>query len=632
MAKPDRATKEAIRDLLKNGYSIEQVQAQYPHVDGRVISGINRHLNSPAVGLFGGAPGASGFRRGPSTPVSDSPREPDDSPSVVDSAPAPKPFSSSVPTTSTMRPAKSGASSVPPPSAPPGMPDAKVRKRVAEYGFSGSGPVVSPASKYGFGAYARDEMVIYRDGSHWKTIDALPKPELIKMLPRGHVYDVELFVNKVLVHKDKIVTTGSDEDGDEGGNRQGHDNRRFVPNRSHLPGREPVNSARDASDLLRTVSEMTKSEREGLSAKESAMVTSLSDVLKSAFSGNGRHVESPKGPDVKELIVLMTAGYDKQLAMAREQHKIDMERMRVEMKMRSDESERKAELDRVRMDQEHKQRLAEQQLVYDRLMDVEKQRADTQREILDRDRKFLDDKHKDIVRGAETAFTEMKESLEKEREHYTTLMDMRLEMERKLMDQKLSSSEHGQGLEQTRMITEAINNGINGIATRIEGIAALSKGFAPPRRQAAVQENAGGEKIAVRDNGRNNVESAEIKEDLFKAKWFQDIRAEVARVIRQRQEGRRIHGSLLASVVLSEINKDPVNRRVWLYYLITRSREEVVRDAGGNLPRDESDLLLSEEGEAWFKEFQGVLADTWNAQFYGREEDQGAEDESQEGS
>lgn len=600
MAKTDAATKNQIRDLIRQGYSTDQIKQAFPHVDGRVISGLFRDMNRQAQGVQ--AAGAA--------------------PAVAESPAIPNPNGE------TPSPAVSEVPATPPaPPAPPAgaIPAATVYQSIKRLGFTPNPNVLSPAHRYGFGSVVKDEFIIYKDGVFWKQMPAVPKTELLKTLPAGN-YIVEIHSNGQIVHKESLVV-GSDASGVPPASS---------PISSILQNRPPYYSSfdwwrarygqerpspvKEAAEAMKTVAEVVKSEKDVSIAKESALVKAMGDITSKAL-------ESAKsGTSLENVIATIIALSQKQLETAQAQHKMLMEQVRQESELRMKEMEKRYELDLKRQEELARVRAQEQQQLFAKLSELDNRRHEVMMEMVKKDMEFLDNKHRDIIESMEQAMNDMKERVEHERRHYEDLYRTRHEYEQKMVELKLQTSDKGAEIEKTKMIANAIVSGIGTVANRIENAVAMRNGDTRTIPQVAAigarsVQSSGGPAPAAVAQERPVVEEKpqSIAESVMAQPWFGQIRSEVIRTIKRRMEisdpKLKPHGSLMASLVIEKVNEDVVRRRPYIHYLITRSLDEIIKDAEKSLSDEEKKILQTDEAKAWFQEFQTVLTLSWNAAF-----------------
>lgn len=565
-AKPTDAEKDQLRQLSDQGYTIEEIQQKFPHIDGRSISGVHVRVQAkknppetrpPDPGAGGEAPGASALSN---TTIS-----------------------------GTTEPAKTP------------------QQQAAEnLGFTPAGQTLHNPG--GFKPLYREYFIIKKldppnDGVQKTEYPPFTIQELYTRYPTGE-YEVQHYREGRLfsTYKDKIVKPDAHAD----------------PNAINRQGAAPVQ--RDPADMLlkgvdifhrlHSEAEVKTVQAEAVRAQaEVAKETARAQVEQSATVGLIELVKEqskPKpdaaGPAMDKILVMM----QQERTNADERHRHEMVAL---------EKKTSTELERERLHLKSDQEKFEKDLQFREQMQKEfltkMSEVDQQRQTLWKEsyEKMISE-----IRELQTAYGEdLKEK--------KGFMDKYFELQQKHTDElialKKSVGTGQDSLKMAEIVKDGIVGGLDRVGARIDMLA--DKGIIGPGGQPAGPQKITGAAPAgdgkAVDGARDLAVKDSVKEAV-KEPWFQELQEEIALTVKRRKEAPspnlKPHGTLLGQSFIDKMNREP-RIRTYFHYLITRYWHQIMADAGEGIKAEYKELFKDPEAEVWFTEFQSFLTASWNA-------------------
>lgn len=555
-AKPSEHEKDQIKELLRQGYRIDEIQQRFPHIDGRSIAGIATRFSVTESGAGSGAGGA---------------------------APSPAPVVTS------------------PILEDKGVKDPQ-REAAETTGFTPqTSTVISPS---GFKPGYREYFVVKKldppgDGVLKNEYPPFTIQELMERYPPGdyeiqHYRDGRLFTT----YREKIAP------------------RNAIPGFSAVVS-EPKKSDDPASLFIKAmeVTHRLHSENKAEAANARAMetaalvegvrakaqmdqvaITSLVDIVKEHV----RPKPDPQAPAIERLFALM----QEERKFREEAHRQEMERIREQAKSELEKERERiaAENERFKADLEHRQKMQQDYLAKLQELDAERQRI--WKESYD----SMIQKIQEVQEGFNRELEEKKRWLEE----YSKLQLRHVD---EVVNLKKSIGGGSESLEMAKIIKDGITSGLDRVGARIDML--VDKGVIPGKVEGHAMSVVNEREVKVSGNDKEQPEnlSKDMIKEAVKEEWFQKLQDEIYKTIERRKKASspamKPHGSMLGQSFIDKMNEDP-RIRTYFHYLCTRYWNDILTDAGDGIKPEYRELFGDPEAEAWFSEFQEFLTAAWN--------------------
>lgn len=565
-SKPNDTEKSGILDMVKSNYRIEEIQQKYPHIDGRVISGMHMRHN----------------RR------------------------APSPESTATP------PPPGGAAPPAPPNPshyePPGTPQ---EDAVARTGFTPASATVH--TPQGFKPGYREYFVVKKidppnDGIMKTEYPPFGIHELMDRYAAGD-YEVQHYREGRLfnTYREKIASKGAPSLSPSGVQREQPKPENPVDtfaktvdiyHRIHTEGKNDAATARREEAVAKSEEVRAKAQ------VETAATVGLIDLIKEF----GKPKPTGNEGAVDRIFALMQEDRKSleskakvEVEMMRERHKLDLEMERERVKAAA--AQAKADAD---------ERIARERLFMTKLQELDADRQALWKESYD---KMTAELHG------------MQEGLSRELDEKKNWFDKHFEMQKQYTDElialKKSAGTGADGLKIAEIVKDGFVQGLDRVGARIDMM--VDKGVIPgqvknPGDQKAIGHGGATSTPAAGGSTAAKEEKAVLtKEAIQKAlnePWFVDLQGEIARTVKKRKAAanplQKPHGTLLGQAFIDNMNED-VSLRKYMHFLISRNWQEILEEVGNGFKPEYADMLKDPEAEVWFNEFQLFLSAAWNA-------------------
>jgi hypothetical protein len=578
-SKPTEAEKDQIRQLVREGYSVQEVQQRFPHIDGRSISGTHMRIV---------------YNMG----------SPESRP-AAETAPLP-PGPSQPPVPATPPGATSGFKTSPHPD------DQGIKTPQRESAdVTGFTPAAQTAhSPQGFLPSYREYFIVKKldlpnSGVRGTEYPPFGVMELIERYEPGD-YEVQHYREGRLfnTYREKVSTKARGGTGVIEPEKPRVDS----PSDLFLKAMDVYHRMNHDSKVAVEQAQAVKAQadvaRENAKGQvESAAMVGLVDIAREAT----RPKPNSSEPAVEHLFKLMQQDRDTgeikikgELDLIRERAKNDLELERV--RLRSEEERLKADLaNREKMQQDFIGKLQE----------------------LDKDRQALWQKHYDDgieqLRG-------LQGSIEKEMEDKKAWLKEYGDIQRKHVDEiiglkKLMGGNEG-SLKMAEIIRDGVVQGLDRVGARIDML--VDKGVIPSK--VGVKGTQGTVNTAPASQAQEPAHEQEKKEDkvltreqareMSREPWFKELQDLIARDVKARINAKvpsaKPHGSMIGQLFIDKVNED-AKYRMHFHYLRSRRWEEVLEDADPGITPENKELFKHPEAYAWFDQFSGYLVQSWNA-------------------
>jgi hypothetical protein len=564
-SKPNDTEKSGILDMVKSNYRIEEIQQKYPHIDGRVISGMHMRHN----------------RRIPSPESTANPPPP----GGAASAPAP-------------------ASS---PYIPPGTPQ---EDAINSTGFTPASTTVH--TPQGFKPGYREYFVVKKidppnDGIMKTEYPPFGIHELMDRYAAGD-YEVQHYREGRLfnTYREKIAAKGTSSLGTSGVQREQQKQESPVDqmvktidiyHKIHTEGRQDATVARREEAVAKSEEIRAKAQ------VETAATTGLIDLIK--------EFGKPK-PTGNEGAV------DRIFALMQEDRKTLETKMKVEMEMMRERAKIDLEFERERVKgaQVAAKADAEERIARERLFMTKMQELDADRQAL----------WKESYDKMTTELHGMQEGLSRELDEKKKWFDQHFEMQKKYTDEliaiKKSAGTGADSLKIAEIVKDGFVQGLDRVGARIDMM--VDKGVIPGQvKNPGDQKRIGNGETSTSTPSSSTVAKEEkavlTKEAIQKAlnePWFIDLQGEIARTVKKRKAAQnplqKPHGTLLGQAFIDNMNED-VSLRKYMHFLISRNWQEILEEVGSGFKPEYAETMKDPEAELWFNEFQLFLSAAWNA-------------------
>lgn len=594
-AKATSEEKAQIRDLISNNYRIEEIQSRYPHLDGRVISGLVRRAQQKAGS--------------PLTP----PR----------TAVAPPPQHSTQHSTQPVVQAPSMAqppAHVPPASRAQG--DGITQPSVQDFHRTGFTPATQmPSTHEGFTPEWRQYFIIKKlsppnEGVMKKEFPPFTVSDLMSRYPAGE-YEIQEFRDGRLAqtYREKIASQ-AEPPKEQGPSPNIQPQQLYInPTRQFMEaadlvqrlqsaGRSEAEQAKQATIQLQVEEKRSKTEL------ERTAITSLIDVVKE--NSKPRH---EKDNTSERLLEMMRAERES----SEQRHRLEMERLekKAQHELMLEKERIKADSQRAREDMEFREKM--QQTYFLKLQELETEKQKVFRESYER-----------MIGEIQQTREAINEEIAEKQKWANKLIDVQLQSTNQLIELKKASSGADKDLEVARIVKDGLVAGIDRLGHRFDtaikhGLIGKGGGQKAPALQ---QQPQGKQELAERtpateEVNQTDVETApaeggpdvftddEAKQELKKP-WFKNLKQEILRTLRARAKGMQMNGAMLGQIFIANVEKG-IASIVHLHWICSRTWEEVVDMAQPEFSPEELTLLKTEDAGVWFEEFQWFLSEAYNA-------------------
>lgn len=565
-AKPSDTEKSGILDMVKGNYRIEEIQQKFPHIDGRVISGMhmrhNRRAPSPESAANPPPPGGA-------APLVSAPLHPGPQPvqTPQDEAVQSTGFTPSSQTVHTPQGFKPGYREyfVVKKNDPPN--DGVMKTEYPPFGIH------ELMDRYAPGDY---EIQHYREGRLFNTYREKIASKVAPSLSPG-ANGVQREAPRVETPTEQFAKTID------------------IYHRIHTEGRQDAVAARREEAVAKSEEVRAKAQ------VETAATVGLIDLIKEF----GKPKPTGNEGAVDRIFALMQEDRKSmeskakvEVEMMRERHKLDLEVERERVKAAS--AQAKADAD---------ERLARERLFMSKMQE------------LDADRQAL---WKESYEKMTSELHGMQEGLSRELDEKKRWFDQHFEMQKKYTDELIAIKKSAGGGADSLKIAEIVKDGfvqgLDRVGARIDMM--VDKGVIPGR-----VKNPGDQKAIGSDGtstppalpAAKEEKAVLTKEAIQKAlnePWFIDLQKEIARTVKKRKSAttslQKPHGTLLGQAFIDNMNED-VSLRKYMHFLISRTWPEILEEVGNGFQPEHADILKDPEAEVWFNEFQGFLSAAWNA-------------------
>jgi hypothetical protein len=298
-----------------------------------------------------------------------------------------------------------------------------------------------------------------------------------------------------------------------------------------------------------------------------------------------------------------------------EDRKAQAEKVRTEIELLKQQQAGELEREKMRLAEESR-RLKEEMNAREKmhmmfLERMEKLRADE----ANQSKEFNERQLAEIRETREAVNAEMEEK----RQFNAELMEMRKQHTEEVIALRKMSDGADRDLETAKIIKDGIVGGLDRIGHRIDLVIGGKKPAGNGNAEPAVRS--ANPATQVRHNAAHVQQQSTEEEEVLNDKdmklevdqpWFQDLKNEVVAVVKKRSNGMKIHGAMLGQVFIDNLNKGKV-QMAHLHWLCVRDWEEVLETAKEGITKEEMEVLQTEEGEKWFREFQWFLSESYNA-------------------
>jgi hypothetical protein len=557
-AKPSDQEKTQILDLVKQGYNVEELVSRYPHIDGRVISGL--HMRHSRKAPAAEAAPISDFSQVPHPPRSsvrlEIPRDPNKTPQQE--AAEITGFTPSQAAVHTPQGFKPGYREyfVVKKLDPPG--DGVMKTEYPPFGIQ------ELMDRYQAGDY---EVQHYREGRLFTTYR-----EKIASKNNGSAFGKIQPEEKKLDSPADTFMRAMD-----------------VYHRMHTHGK-----SEDAQ--VRAVELQVKAEQTRAKAQvEQAATVGLIDLVKEM----GKPKPSGSEGQIERIFQLMQE--DRKTLETKVKSEMEMMRERAKLDLEFERERLKGEAAKARADAE--ERLERERLFMAKLQDLDKDRQELWKTSYDNMVQEL--------RGMQDGLSKELEDKKRWLEEYTSLQRQHTD---EIISLKKNLSNGGDSLEMAKIIKDGVVQGVDRIGARLDMLVD-GKNIGKVQNPADRRALGGGERSVDQKEAKAVLTKDAIAE-VLKEQWFQDLQDEIVRTVKRRKSAQspvmKPHGTLLAQAFIDQMNTD-IGMRKYMHYLCSREWVEVLVDAEPGLKPENLDLMHDPETGVWFIEFQAFLTAAWNA-------------------
>lgn len=570
-AKGTPAEKAKMTEMFHAGRTIEEVISAFPHVDGRVISGIAAQFRKR------GAPEAGGENAAQTVPLT-----------TIEPAASALPGQPAVPPAESLIGA--GFTPVNPNASSPGFqgqyneycmvekmdqPNAGILKK--EFPPFGKEQLLS---RYGPGEYKIEH---YRDGRLLRLYNATVSP---MAKPDGRVGPGEVIVEKVRPQTPADSFLQAMEIYD-----------RFHNRSSNEADRARVAEAQARSEETRAKVQM-----------ETVATTALLDVVKETIKP--KPVE--KDHSLAELFTLM-----------REERETSATRLKSEIEIMRERHKLDAELERDR--QAAREREKDKEL--ESKLTREREHIAAMNKIEAERMKLFEDRNREAQENLKNMRESLTAELDERREQFNEMMEMQKKHSEEMIALQQKTAQADKDLKVAEIVKEGVVGGLDRIGARVDmlvesGVIAGRSNPAATRRPAPTKTvDATGKVVEPppaptkpTPSGGSKMNAQDIQ-TMVNEPWFKEMLSEVLRDIRTRIEDPKNElkpkGSMIGQLIIDKLNED-TKYRIHFHYLRSRKWEEVLADIKTTLDPKDVEVLSHEEAKSWFSELQRFLILVWN--------------------
>lgn len=602
--KASKEEKAKIKQLLLEGSSQQEIQQAYPHVDGRVISGMYRRYapgGPGGVGGVGGAGGVGGFGGGGGK---------SSAPSVATPAGA----------SSTPPPGTSGGSTAPPPPAisPPAA------QAGSETGFTPQAQSPQGIGPGGFRPAFQEYFIVKKMNPPNEGILKTEYPpftavELMNGYKPGD-YEIHHYKQGRVwnVYRDKVAfqgpVPGTQTPIVDGAVKPPDPAETFVK-AADLVGRMHAEGKRDAQESAASANQVSNAREAAKIEADKSATQGLIEVVREQMKPQPRR-ESSDDKAMDKLLLVMQQDRESQ----RERHKQDMEEA---------DRRNKAEMERFKEEGAHREKL--QSDYFARANELQNTHAERLAK-LDQERQQLWKESYEGMKGEVDGMSQaMQQQWNERKAHLDELDKQRREHSLEMEKIRKNSGGEDKDVQVATIIKDGIVGGLDRVGARLDSLA--EAGVIGPKVNGKGPVQGGGVNLNQKVQKTNSSGGGESKpaegkmstenliKDAVNSKWFKDLKREIILTVKRRSEvddpKLKPHGSMQAQQFIDEMNEDPGLRR-YVGYLCSRDWETVYADIESSLEvgkdgkSEEKEVLSTEEAGVWWLEFRGFLTISWN--------------------
>ena len=593
-AKASKEEKAAIRQLFKDGYSIAEVMSKYPHLDGRVVSGLRAKMQQE-LGIVPAAP----------------------APSSTAAPPSAGGFPSSAAVSPSAAPVAPEAVSAPPspPSPPVVSPPPRVAAPVAAPGFGGlKSPEIEVAETVGFTPVSSSSRMpegfipSYREYYIVKKLDGLDAgikdqhfppfgiAEFMRIYRDPGEYEISRYVDGRLagtfrerVAPQRTIVTMETPKADS-------------PTDSFFRALEAVRNLQQ--DRKQEESQMKMVEATAMAEKakaqahvEATTTTGLIELVKTATA--------PKPDGISSHLSMLMEMASKQLEAAEARHKMEMEELRERQRHEMEIERERIKAENERFKEEMRQRQKERDDFLAKMAEIEAKRDQFHRESYDRMIGEISQSREAAEREIEERKNAAKELIEVQRKFNDEIIELRKRMGSSATD-----------IEVAKIVKDGVVSGLDRLGHRVDLILGQQN-----RIQTSVNATdvSAGRLLAPEESGRSQTGAEkqmmmtddEASQEVRKP-WFSNLKAEIIQTLKARAAGRKLHGGILGQLFIENLNERRGVTVAHLHWLCSRTWEQVLDKAKEALSEEEMKILATPDGKAWYEEFVWFLSESYN--------------------
>jgi hypothetical protein len=570
--------KEAIRQLCRDGYSIDEIKSRYPHIDGRVISGVAAKLRQEQGSVE--APNPSALPPSPASPTPPPPQRP--------------------------------ASQPPPPGGGVKAPEVLEAERT---GFTPASH--SSRLPEGFQPAYREYYIVKKLDGENPGIKGQEYPpfsiaEFMHRYREPGEYEVTRYLDGRLAgtFRERVASAGKHSVTADAP-------RQDTPVDSFFRTLEAVRNfqhdGKSEAAHARATEATASAEKERAKAQvETAATVGLIDLVKNATAPR----PDTMGPALQQILALS----QEQSRASEDRHKRDMEELRTRQQHEANldreriKADRETERERIRADQEKfkedmRQRQTDRDGFLAKMAEIEQKR---------------DEFHRESYERMITEIGSTREAAEREIEERKASAKELIDAQKKFNDEMIALKKTMGGaasdIEVAKIVKDGIVGGLDRIGHRVDMMiehrgqeqVQPRGGQAAPRREAEPRAEAAPKK----KEGAGVLTDDEATLEARKP-WFTQLKTEVLATLAARAKGRKLHGGVLGQVFLENLNERKGVSVAHLHWLCSRTWAQVIEKAGDVVTEEEKKLMLSEDGEKWYEEFVWFLSESYNRSLTG---------------
>ena len=357
--------------------------------------------------------------------------------------------------------------------------------------------------------------------------------------------------------------------------------------------RQDENAARSAAAAVELEKERGKQNL------ENAALVSLTSLAAKALEPK----PDPQGGNISNIIQILkeeqTAAASRaktEIDQMRERAKLEREEQaeRLKAELLKQKQDHEANLERMKLDLQTREKM--QQEFMAKMAEIDQKRQDLHKEIIEQNVNRLTDQQEAFSRELEEKRKWQEEQFRLQRDHLNEIQKMREQMANK-----------SDSLE----IGKLIVSGLDRVGARVDMLA--DKGVIP------IAQPAGGGAAALpkpKPVEEKIVLNSEKIKQVAKEPWFQDLQEEIFLTVKKRINAQNVqlkpHGSMLGQAFIQQMNEGDNRLRPYFHFLCSREWDDILKMTEEGLKPEYKSILYHEEGKLWFTEFQAFLTTAWN--------------------